>query len=68
MEQVDALLHCSTLAVQLPQKHLGTVLRPNGGQFYGYRLAVPDPGGSQSGRLISSEQTTMADGAVSNQF
>jgi hypothetical protein len=68
MDQVDALLHCSTLAAQLPQKHLGTVLRPNGGQIYGFRVAVPTLGGSQSGRFISLPPATMANDAVSNQI
>jgi len=41
------------LAVQLPQKHLGTDLCPIVGQFYGFCIAVPDPCGSHVGRFIS---------------
>jgi hypothetical protein len=41
------------LAIQLPQKHLGTDLRPIVGQFYGFCIAVPDPCGSYVGRFIS---------------
>lgn len=41
------------LAVQLPQKHLSTGLRPIVGQFYGFCIAVPDPCGSHVGRFIS---------------
>jgi hypothetical protein len=67
VDQVEALPACSTLAALLPQKHLGTVLRPNGGQICGFRVAVPNPGASQSGRLISSKRQTMANGPVSNQ-
>ena len=31
------MLSCFALAALLPQKHPGTVLRPNGGQICGYR-------------------------------
>lgn len=61
------VLFCSALAALPPQKQLGTVLRPIGGQFCGSCIAVPNPGGLQFGRLISLKCKAMANGTISNQ-